>query len=240
VVIVDEMASTLLFPDRDPLNANLQLHGTGAQLQVVGIVASVRARGPAVDPAPHIYLPIADGAASGLLVRSAGAAHKVDTELRSLLTTIARDSSTTPTLYSIDDAYAQITTERRSSAWLLSTLCLVSLLVGLTGVYTAVSTMVTAQTEALRVRAAIGASRLALGAYVLRSAGKLILIGLVVGLPAGAIATGALSAVLFRTSANDAMIYVIAALVTSVVGFAASAGPALRTARTDPAGILRN
>ena len=80
------------------------------------------------------------------------------------------------------------------------------------------------------VRAALGATPLALVALVLRQGAAITIAGLVVGLTAAYVAVGWLSGFLFGVTARDPLSFVAVAVVLFIVAGLASFVPARRAA----------
>jgi ABC-type antimicrobial peptide transport system permease subunit len=99
---------------------------------------------------------------------------------------------------------------------------------------------VSRRTREIGIRGALGATRAALRAMVLRDALVLVLIGLMIGLPIAAFAARFIGELLHGTSASDPTVYLAVALVVLVASFVASWIPARRAAGVDPILALRS
>jgi putative ABC transport system permease protein len=89
------------------------------------------------------------------------------------------------------------------------------------------------------VRAALGATRRDLIGMVLREGLVVAGTGLLVGLGAAAIATRAMTAVLFGVTPLDPLAFIASAILLSIVAGAACVIPARRAAAIDPTTALR-
>ena len=108
------------------------------------------------------------------------------------------------------------------------------LVLALIGVYGVLAYEVGQRRREIGIRTALGASRRRITAMMLLEAGKLAMIGVLVGLPAAMIAMGMLRDVLHPTSPTDATVYAMVGAVTVLVAVLAAWVPARRAARVDP------
>jgi putative ABC transport system permease protein len=90
------------------------------------------------------------------------------------------------------------------------------------------------------VRAALGAQPLDIVGMVVRQGVGLAGVGLLLGLAAATIASRAVNALLFGVSHLDATTYVSVVALLATAALVASALPAFRAARIDPAMTLRS
>lgn len=116
---------------------------------------------------------------------------------------------------------------------------LVALLLACVGLYGLMSYTIGGRTREIGLRMALGAQRRQVLSMVLREALKLVLIGVLVGVPASLLASRALSSVLFGLKATDPISLTAVIVVLSVVALLAAAIPARRAARVDPMVALR-
>ena len=107
------------------------------------------------------------------------------------------------------------------------------------GIYSVLSFHVTRRTHELGVRRALGAPRRHVFGLLIGMGGRLVAIGLAVGIPAALAATKLLSTQLFGVQSNDPLTYVAVAAVLGLVAVMACFIPARRAARVDPMVALR-
>jgi ABC-type antimicrobial peptide transport system permease subunit len=86
---------------------------------------------------------------------------------------------------------------------------------------------------------ALGAGRGDILALVLREAGRLVVIGIVLGLGGALLLLRSAASLLFGLSPTDAGSLAVAAVVLAVTGLAAVLVPTKRAVGTDPAVVLR-
>lgn len=112
-------------------------------------------------------------------------------------------------------------------------------LIAALGVFGVVSFGVTARRRELGIRLALGALPRQVGTLILWSAGRLLLIGIAMGLLASWWATSFVSSLLVNTDAHHAGAFVATAGCLVILGLIAAWWPARQAARLDPAAVLR-
>ena len=122
---------------------------------------------------------------------------------------------------------------------LLSATGLVGLVLSVLGLYGSIAFAVARRRRELGVRSALGAGFADIVYLVLAGGLKHVVAGLVIGAVAAHAASGLLAARLYGIEGDDPRTYAVVALVLGVVALVASAVPAVRAARTDPALALR-
>lgn len=216
-------------------------------VRVVGVVGDVQHRGlaPATVPAPDVYFPLLQRPALSppilnVLVRPAPgvAPASLAPALRRALGEVA------PTLPVYDVATLAERLDRQAArprflVLLMALFAGLALLLAAVGLYGVIAGSVAASTRGIGVRMALGAARGAVLCRVIGQAVALTLAGVAVGVAASLALTRLLSSVLYGVSATDLPTFAGTALVLLAVALAASALPALRATRVDPAVVLR-
>src|SRR5579864_385616 len=116
---------------------------------------------------------------------------------------------------------------------------LVALLLACIGLYGLMSYTIGGRTREIGLRMALGAQRFKVLKMVLHEALKLVLMGVVLGVPAALLASQLLSSVLFGLKATDPVSLIAVVLILAVVALLAAAVPARRAAKVDPMVALR-
>ncbi len=107
------------------------------------------------------------------------------------------------------------------------------------GIYGVMAYAVSQRRGEFAVRAAMGAEPRHIFRVVLRQGGRLALIGVVAGIVVSAAAGRVVESQLYGVSANDLTVIAGTAIALLVVAIAATAVPAARASRIDPASVLR-
>ena len=129
---------------------------------------------------------------------------------------------------------------RRAPMTLLAVFSLVALVLAAIGIYGVLAFAVTQRTGELGVRMAIGAQRGDIVSMVLRQGGRLVALGLGIGVVAALVGGRALSTQLYGVGASDPITMVLVVALLASVAFFACWLPARRAAGTDPIVALRH
>ena len=137
----------------------------------------------------------------------------------------------------IDDspsAYIQ-----RSSAWLVGGFAGMALLLGVIGLYGVIAYSVGQRTREIGLRLAMGAERGAVYRLILGEAGRLVALGIAVGVGAAILAARLMRTLLFDTAPWDAPTLLAVAVLLGSAAMLASYIPARRAASVNPIDALR-
>ncbi len=116
---------------------------------------------------------------------------------------------------------------------------LLAILLVATGIYGTLAYRVSRRTAEIGVRMALGARRGQVVWMILRGSLWLTCLGLLIGAPLAVLISRTLASALYQVKPFDAVSYIAAVLGLLLVSFIASALPAQRAARLDPAKALR-
>jgi predicted lysophospholipase L1 biosynthesis ABC-type transport system permease subunit len=214
-------------------------------------------RGAALDQPPDetVFLPLvtapgpagANGAANGnrwaprnlaFVVRSRGNSRDVTAGVERTMRALA-PALPAYGLRAMENVVARSTARTSFTLELLELASVAALAIGAVGLYGVVSYMVGLRTREMAVRMALGAQAAGLRWLVLRQAGAVAAMGIVLGTGVALIVTRFLSALLFDVGPTDPVALLGAAVALATVAGVASWVPARRAAATAPASILR-
>jgi ABC-type antimicrobial peptide transport system permease subunit len=189
-----------------------------------------------------IYLPLAQApsanGAGALLVRTSGDPSALAASLRA----VVRERDPSLAVFGVEPLEATVSrsvSQRRFAMLLLGLFAGTALLLGAVGIHGVLSYDVARRRREIGIRMALGAQPTGILRLVVGQSAILTVVALAVG-AAGAFAlTRFLSALLFGVSAHDPATLVAVAALMAAVALAATAIPAWRAARTDPATALR-
>jgi len=242
VVIVNQAAATHLWPDRDPIGQRIQIRQrVGVErttsYEVVGIAADSRYQ-RIVDPIkPQVYLNFHQEFRSRLtfVVRSST---PVASELREGFRQQYPDMAIID-LVPFSEQIRRSLSDQRMNADIAVGFGLLGLLLAATGIFSVMSYVVSRRHREFGIRMAIGATASDMSRQVLGEAGRLIGVGLAVGLSSAWALARILSSILYGVSTHDALTFVAVPLVLGAIGVLAAFLPARRASHVDPIIALR-
>jgi len=129
---------------------------------------------------------------------------------------------------------------RRFALMVLATFSVIALVLSVAGIYGVVSYFVNQRTSEFGLRMALGAQSWNILYDVLGAGGKLIAIGLAVGIAGAAGLTRLMQSLLFNVSPVDFIAFAVASLTLSAATLLACYIPARRAAHVDPLTALRD
>ena len=139
----------------------------------------------------------------------------------------------------MDEVLARRVAQRKLNMLLLGLFGILGLVISAVGIYGTLAYTVSQRTREIGVRMALGASRASVVTMVLRHAGMLVALGLVIGGIGAWYLTATARSFLFGLDATDARAFVAALAALAAAAAVASAIPARRAASVDPAEALR-
>ncbi len=248
VTIVSERLAALAFPGQDPIGKRFTCctPGPDAMKLIVGVAGDIRSRGPAIDPRPEFYLPLAQAPdvvwnwfrTVYVIVRTPGDPTAV---IKPLNAAVARIDPDLPLfdVRTMEQRLAGSLATARFNTLLLTILGGMGLVLAASGIYGVIAYFVSQRTQEIGVRMALGATRSAVVRLVLAQAMRPVVVGTAIGLASSLAASRVLSGQLFGVERFDPL--TIAAVTATLIGVAlvASAVPARRAADVDPARALQ-
>jgi putative ABC transport system permease protein len=142
-------------------------------------------------------------------------------------------------LRTMEEVVGASLTRQRFLSLLLGIFAGVALLLAAIGTYGVLSYMVSERHREIGIRMALGAGRANVVRLVLRDAGWMMGLGVVVGVSATLAVGRAASSLLYGMKANDPTTLALAVAVLVAVGLVSSYLPARQAARLDPLTALR-
>jgi putative ABC transport system permease protein len=239
--VINDALARQLYPGEDPIGKRLA-YAWGEpwpEGEIIGVVGSVREMTLDADASAALYLPHAHDpwAQVTAVVRTGGNPQALTT---AAVAAVHRIDASLPVgnVVPYADVVADTIVRQRISMMLLTGFAAVALLLVLIGIYGVIAYSVTQRVRELGVRMALGAQRgdvlrLVVGEGVVLAASG-IGVGVFAALGLGRLAAG----MLYGVAPTDAMTLAGAAAVLAVTVLAASAVPAWRATRIDPARVL--
>lgn len=249
VALVSESTARRFWPNENPLGKRIGIGATAQpnepaanfpQYEIIGLTNDTR-QGLLWQPDDtfvYVPLPAHRRGEALLLVSTTGDARAVMTAAYKEARTLDAKMSVTPRL--VEDFLALQMSPFQSVALLAGLLGALALLLASIGLYGVMSFIVSQRTREIGIRMALGAQRNDVIALFLRQGGKLIAMGVAVGLAGGAAISVLLAVVLTDISEFDPLAFAVVVACLTIVALAACYVPARRATRIDPCGALRH
>jgi predicted permease len=246
VVVIGETAARRLFPGQEAVGQRLAIVRLGTVgkppdwLTVAGVVSDVRYRG-LDDVRLDVYIPaLQRNEPTGVMVVRAAGGNPV--ALAAAIQAEVRQVDPRAVIGGVTTMAAVVGREMapwRFSTWLFGLFAALAFVLATVGLFGVVSLDVVHRSREFAVRLALGAQRRAISGRVLRSAALRVVIGVVLGLTAAAVASRWMRSLLFGIQPFDPVTYGVVILMVAAVVAAASWLPARRAARIDPLTLLK-
>jgi predicted permease len=249
VVILNRTMAERLFPGRDPVGQRIAWTGdvlrfinlSGDWRTVVGVVGDTRDAGPDAPPLPAVYQPLAQneiGFFPGAVVIRARSAENLGPAAARLIHELIPDQPV-ERIATLEQIREETVAPQRLNALLVGAFGAVALAIAAVGIGGTLAFFIARRTAEIGIRMSLGADSRRVMGMVLGDGGRLLAIGLGLGLVGSALLARAIRGMLFGVPPADPVTFVGVAALVLVVGLAACAGPALRAARVDPLVAMR-
>jgi predicted permease len=237
VVIVSEGIAARFFPGETPVGRRVRLGQTEAE--IVGVVGDIRRAALSDEPRQDMYFPFerAPDTSNTIFIRTASDPLQTLAAVRTTLRTVERDIVVFDAR-TMDDYAAESAAITQLAMRLLAGFAIVALLLAAIGIYGVMSYVVARRMRELGTRLALGATRGAILAMVLKESAAISGTGLAAGLVIGLVASRSLKAILYGVPPWDPVAITAATVLLAASAVAASYLPARRAARIDPARTL--
>jgi len=240
-VVISEALAAERFGARDPIGHRLRI-GPAGPFVIVGVAGNVRQLSLALGDADAVYIspaqwPFTDPVMS-FVVRTHGAPGAYVTRIERAVWALDPDQPIVR-VSTMEDLVRQSASERRFAMRIFEAFAAVSLLLAAVGIYGLLAGMVSASVRDIGIRAALGASRAQIIGGVMRQGLVLAGVGIAAGLVAAVFVSRGLVTLLYGVSHLDLSTYAAVVAVLFAAAALASALPAWRAARVDPALTLR-
>jgi putative ABC transport system permease protein len=241
VAVVSESLARALAPDGDVIGRVIR-HGTSpatAKLQIVGVVANLSMGNYRRTDLRMIYLSsvqTGDTTFATVHVRTAGPPLQLAQAVSTAIASLGREH--VRGVYT-DVLFSNSIVAERMGSMVSGAVALLALTISGIGLFALMAHTVERRTREIGIRLAIGATPAIVARLVLRQALVLIAAGVVLGVPVAIGAASVVQSLLYEVSTTDRLTLALSALVLLGTGALATALPAARAVRVDPATALR-
>jgi len=249
VAVVNETFVQRHLTDGRGLNRQISLFSRGfgpigqvlnPEVEVVGVVGDVRYAGLTAEPEPIIYFPRAQAPfrRQTVVVRADSDPADLFAAVRERVAGVDQQVALSG-LGTMNDVIRASTVSQRFMATLILLFGIMAVVMAIVGIYGVVSYQVTERVREMAVRMSIGATPGEVLLLILRSGARVWGSGVLVGGGGAILLRQVVASQLYGVSATDPTIFLGAALVLAGVSAAATAFPAWRATRLEPAMVLR-
>jgi len=240
VAIVNQAFVDQMWPGRDPIGKHLHFLLQTWDVEVVGLVNTVKYATLGEPPQPIVYFPLKQhySPAVTLYVHTKGDTNAALTSVRS---TVQALDPTLPlaNVRTVQELLNNSLVAPRLGAELLGAFGALALLLAAIGTYGVMSYSVSQRTQEIGVRMALGAQRGDVMRLILRNGMAMILTGVAAGLLFSTLLTHSMNSLLFGIGIFDAPSFFATAGILLAVAMFACWLPARRAMRVDPIIALR-
>jgi putative ABC transport system permease protein len=243
VIMVSEALARRLWPAERAVGRRLVVDYSTASTypyEIVGVVGDVRFRGPRSEPLAEIYIPHAQRSylIMNVVVKAAGDPAAVMPLVRDALKSVDPQKPAHG-LYPLTDLLGATYARDRQAMVTLLTFAAAAVFLAAMGIYGVLSQRVRERAREIGIRMAMGADASRLVSWVVGTGARLIAVGLAAGALVAWTARRSLDALLFGVGATDGFTAIIAIVLITLLGLAATVIPSWRAVRIDPVVVLR-
>lgn len=244
MVLVNQALARRFFGDVSALGKSIRTNvhdRLGPPMTIVGVVEDARYGELSEETLPTAYVPLDQTESWG---PSINLALRVDGATSALIPAVTRAmNELSPAIAleftSLDQQVAVSLARPRLLAMLSGFFGMLALLLAVIGLYGVMSYGVARRRDEIGVRIALGASRTGVLRMVAGDAVKVVLIGILLGVPLALSSARLVAAFLYGVTPTDVRTLGASALTLAVVAMLAAAVPAWRAASVDPMVALR-
>ena len=240
VLVVNEQFVREFFPNQEPIGQRIHLVGTEDVYEIVGVVADVRWRGVTADVPSSFFFALAQRPRGRMsFVVRAPNAETLAPSLRAVMRRIDPQQPIT-SIETLESMRGESLSTRRFNVILLGLLSALALVLSATGIFSVMSYTVTQRTSEIGIRMAIGAQANDIFRLIVGHSGRLVGIGVVIGVATALAATRVMSTLLYGVKPTDPVTFAAICAIIAAVALVASYLPARRAANVDPLVAIRH
>jgi ABC-type antimicrobial peptide transport system permease subunit len=241
VAVVNETFARRFWPGESAVGKTFRSRGSdGPMFQIVGVSSDHKVLTLSEPPTPflHIARTQRPNSYTAIVARTRGDATSLLRDMRRELLALE------PNVVFVENQTMEAEVDAtllpmRASAWLMSGVGLVAMLLAAIGLYGVIAYSVARRTREIGIRVALGARPASVVRLVMQQGLLLAAAGLAAGCLLAAVAARIVSGALFGVTAADPVSWVAAAIVLLAASALANLVPAWRASRVTPSDALR-
>jgi predicted permease len=243
-VVVSKSAAARLWPGESAVGKRLTRQGLPTWFTVIGVVDDVRQDNFREPPNPLVYFPLVGPNPMNWVISSPAYVIKTPRaeEIAADVRALVREAAPGAPMYRVYTMAGLASDSMVDVSFTMLTLAVaagLALILGAVGLYGVLSYVVAERTREIGVRMALGARAAQVRMMVVAQGGRVVLIGVAIGLAAAFASTRALGRLLFGVAAVDAASFALMSAAMILIGLLASYLPARRASNVDPLVSLR-
>jgi putative ABC transport system permease protein len=249
VAILNEALAQRLFGTDDPIGQRVAWTGdvlqfigmAGGWRTVVGVVNNTSDRGPDAPAPPAMYQPLSQnelGYFPGAFVVRGPNAASIAPEAERIVREMAPDNPV-ERVATLQQIREEAVASQRLNAFLVGAFGILALVVAAVGIAGVLAFFVAQRTTEIGIRMSLGAERSKVLGMVLADGGRLLGMGIGLGLIGSMLVARSLEGLLFGVAPTDPVTLAAVSFVMLAVGLGACAVPARRAAAVDPLVAMR-
>lgn len=248
VVILNQTLAERLFPGQDPIGRRVAWTGevlkfigvSGDWRTVVGVTGDTKDAGLDAEPVPVLFAPFAQAEVFGssLVIHTGGDPAAIAGAASRVVRGVDPEQPIEKVL-TLDQIRDEGLAPRRLNALLVASFGLLAVLIAAVGIAGVLAFSVSARTNEIGIRMTLGADASRVQRMVLGEGGRLLVIGLTLGVAGSVVLSRLISGLLFGVAPHDPVTLTAVAVVMTAVGLASCWIPAARAARIDPGVAIR-
>jgi ABC-type antimicrobial peptide transport system permease subunit len=243
VAVINEAYAKRFFPDQNPLHQYLtaRVRGTLQNLEIIGIVRNVHSVSLRTPPRSTVYVSYAQLTGDFPTTMEFRVSGRIAETAAAITRTLQRRlPDTAVEVRPLAAQVEAVMVQERMMAALAGGVGALAVITACVGLYGLIAYRVSGRTRELAIRMALGARRNQVLGLMLQGAGRLLLLGIALGLPVSWAASRWIKALLFGVTATDPVTIGGATLVMIIIALAAAFLPAYRASRVEPISALRH
>jgi predicted permease len=243
-VVISRSAAAALWPDEDPIGKRLQRQGLPTWQTVIGVVDDVMQDNFRTKANPLIYSPLVGPQPDNWVISSpafvikTSRAENIAPDVRAVVREVAPEAPMYR-IYTMAGLAARSMVDLSFTMLTLGIASALALILGAVGLYGVLSYVVAERTREIGVRMALGAKAEQVLAMVVAQGGRVVAVGVAIGIGVALWVTRALGSLLFGVAPIDLATFVAMTASMIAVGLLASYLPARRASKVDPIISLR-